>query len=54
MKKLDYILIDFLQIMLDDLRRRSFDESGEQKQETLERVETLRELIKEIKNKGGE
>jgi hypothetical protein len=39
--------------MRDDIKRRSFDESGEQKNETLERFEELKKLIDEIKT-GGE
>ena len=35
--------------MISDLRRRSFDEAGEQKQETLERIEGLKILVQEIK-----
>ena len=51
MNKLDAILLEFLQTMLSDLKRRSYDESGEQKAETLGRVETLKNLIYDLKMK---
>ena len=51
---LQNILIEFLETMRDDLRRRSFDESGEQQEETLGRLEILRRLTKEIREGGEE
>lgn len=43
------VLIEFLKTMLEDLKRRSYDESGEQKIETLGRINELRVLIDELK-----
>jgi hypothetical protein len=42
------VLIEFLRTMVEDLKRRSFDESGEQKAETLGRINQLQDLIKEL------
>ena len=43
--RIDQILLPFLETMHADLKRRSYDESGEQKEETLERVNELKRLI---------
>ena len=43
------IVLEFLEVMREDLKRRSYDETGEQKIETLERLETLRRLTKELR-----
>ena len=49
MIELKYILLKFLKTMAEDLKRRSYDESGEQKDETIERIDTINELIGKIK-----
>ena len=51
MESLNSILLTFLKTMLADLKRRSYDESGEQKEETLQRVEQLKTLINEMEKK---
>ena len=48
MRQINFIILEFLETMMSDLKRRSFDETGEQRAETLERVETLKQLIKEL------
>ena len=53
MERLDYILIEILKTLIDDIKRRSYDESGDQRAETEGRIQTLCELINEIKNKDG-
>ena len=50
MTKLDYIVLEFLKTMMADLKLRSYDEEGERKEETLGRVEELKELIERIKS----
>jgi hypothetical protein len=51
MTEIKQVLITFLETMRDDLKRRSFDESGEQKAETEGRIEELKALIEKLK--GG-
>lgn len=53
MTHISEVLLEFLNTMRSDLRRRSFDETGEQKAETEQRIETLKDLIKKIKSQGG-
>ena len=48
------VLIRFLTEMAQDLKRRSFDESGEQKMETLDRAAQLTALAKELKGRKNE
>ena len=48
---LKMILLELLIEMKSDLKRRSYDEEGEKKQETVERVEALHQLIVQIKEK---
>lgn len=40
--------------MADDLKRRSFDEEGEQRSETEGRIEELKELIEQIESGGNQ
>lgn len=49
-----YVLIRFLKTMADDLKRRSFDEEGEQRSETEGRIEELKELIEQIESGGNQ
>ena len=48
MTPLKSIIREFLKTMADDLKRRSFDETGEQREETEQRLETLKTLIEEL------
>ena len=43
------IILELLEVLREDIKRRSFDESGEQKNETLGRLEVLRRLSKELR-----
>jgi hypothetical protein len=45
---LSSVVLEFLRTMAQDLKRISYEESGEQKAETEQRIETLKELIKTI------
>jgi hypothetical protein len=48
-EKINKILYELMVIVQADMMRRSYDESGEQKQETLERIDELKQLIKNIR-----
>ena len=50
MTPLKQVLLEFLKTMCDDLKRRSLDESGEQREETEQRIAQLKELIKELES----
>jgi hypothetical protein len=49
-----YIILELLDVLREDIKRRSYDELGEQKAETLERLETLRELSKKLRELENE
>ena len=45
----EHILIELLCVIIADLRRRSFDESGEQMNETVQWIKTLKGLLIEMR-----
>lgn len=47
------IIVEFLKTMLEDLKRRSYDEAGDQKMETLQRVGQLQSLINQLTKSGA-
>lgn len=54
MTPIKQVLIKLLRIMREDLKRRSYDEDGEQREETFQRIETLTELINTLESKETE
>lgn len=51
MTHINQILITLIKTMIEDLKRRSYDESGEQKAETEQRIDTLIDLLNELRTK---